>query len=44
VVSVAVTKLNAIGLIASFKVRATGGPSVKNQCLAPGSNRPGKGC
>ncbi len=44
VVSTAVTKANAIGLIVSFKVRATAGPTVTNQCLAPGSNRPGKGC
>jgi hypothetical protein len=44
VLSVAVTKPNTIGLIATFKTRASAGPSVTNKCLAPGSKKPGKGC
>jgi hypothetical protein len=44
VVSVAITKPNAIGLIVTFTTHATADPTNTNQCLAPGSNSPGKGC
>jgi hypothetical protein len=44
VLSVAVTKPNTIGSISTFTIRSNVPPRVVTKCLAPGSNKPGKGC
>jgi hypothetical protein len=44
VLSVAVTKPNTIGSISTFTIRSNVPPRVTTKCLAPGSNKPGKGC
>lgn len=44
VLSVAATKPNTTGVISTFTIRANKTPRVVTKCLAPGSNKPGKGC